>query len=89
MQFHVNLNGFTLKSMSCPLLPVWPFSLRFILTVLMPSHRNCWGEPASRGRQYPVSFLIRLRFYLADMPLVYSELHWHKTAEVRVGLSWA
>jgi hypothetical protein len=60
-----------------------------LLTVLMPSRRNGWGEFASRGRQYPVSFLIGLRFFLAVMLLVYSELHWHKTAEVRVGLSWA
>jgi hypothetical protein len=55
----------------------------------MRSRRNVWGEPASRGRQYPVSFPIGLRFFLAVMLLVHSELHWHKTAEVRVGLSWA
>jgi len=85
MQFHLNLNVFILKSTSCPLLPVRPFTLRFLLTVFMPSRRNVWGESASRGRQYPVSFLIGLRFFLAVMVLVYSELHRHKTAEVRVG----
>jgi hypothetical protein len=88
MQFHLNLNLFIPKSMTCPSLPVRPFSLRCLLTVLMPSRRNGWGESASRGRQYPVSFLIGLQFFLAVMLLVYSELHWHKTAEVRVGLSW-
>jgi hypothetical protein len=59
--------------------------LRFLLTVLMLSRRNVWGESASRGRQYPVSFPIDLRFLLAVILLVYSELHWHKTAEVSVG----
>lgn len=63
--------------------------LRFLLTVLMPTRRNVWSEFSSRGRQYPVSFLIGLRFFLAVMLLVYSELHWHKTAEVRMGLSRA
>jgi hypothetical protein len=79
------------KLMSCPSLPVRPFSLRFLLTVLMLNRRNGWGEYASRGRHYPVSFLIDLRFFLAVMLLVYSELHWHKTAEVSVGypgLDW-
>jgi hypothetical protein len=89
MQFRLNLNVFILKSMTCPLLPVRPFSLRFLLNVLMPSRRNVWGESASRGRQYPVSFLIGPCDSLAVILLVYSELHWHKTAEVRVGLSWA
>jgi len=51
----------------------------------MPSRRNGWSESASRGRLYPVSFLIGVRFSLAvTMLFVYSELHWHKTAEVRV-----
>ena len=51
-----------LKSMSCLLLPVRPFLLRFILIVLTPSRRNGWGGSASRGWQYPVSFLNGLRF---------------------------
>ena len=87
MKFRQNLNIFVFKSVTCPLLPVRPFSLLFLLTVLMPSRRNGWSESASRGRHYPVSFLIGLRFYLAvTMLFVYSELHWHKTAEVRVWL---
>lgn len=89
MQFRLNLNVFIPKSMSCPLPPVRPSLLHFLLTVFMPSCRNVWGESASRGWQYPVSFMIGLRFLLAVILLVYSELHWHKTAEVRMGLSWA
>ena len=84
IQFRLNLNGFIPQSMTCPLLPVRPFSLHFPRTVFMPSHRNGWREYASRGRHYPVSFLVSLRSLLAFMLHVYSELHWHKTAEVRV-----
>lgn len=89
MQLRLNLNVFIPKLMICPSLPVRIFPLYFLRTVLMPCRRNGWGKSASRGRQYPVSFLVSLRLFLAVMLLVYSELHWHRTAEVRVELSWS
>lgn len=43
----------------------------FLLIVLMLRCRNGWGECASRGRQYPVSFLIGLRFFYSLLYFLY------------------
>jgi hypothetical protein len=63
--------------------------ITFPLTYSCRNFRDGWRKHASRGRRYPVSHPSGVRFLPGCYAFLYSELHWHQTAEVRGRLSLA